>query len=173
MNIRQATDSCIALLARCDFSFMVDAEYAEPFDGTRTVPVEPPYQKAYGFDPDELAEYLDGPDSELFVAELSGRLVGYLAVSRGWNHFAVIEDIAVDAQHRGSGIARHLMDAAVGWARQENLAGVRLETQSNNVTACRFYNRYGFKLGGYDRYLYSGIHPNRQEVAMFWYLLNP
>ena len=90
MNIRRATDSCIALLARCDFSFMVDAEYAEPFDGTRTVPVEPPYQKAYGFDPDELAEYLDGLDSDLFVAELSGWPVGYVAVSHGWNHFAFI-----------------------------------------------------------------------------------
>jgi ribosomal protein S18 acetylase RimI-like enzyme len=83
----------------------------------------------------------------------------------------VIEDIAVDAAQRGNGRARGLMNAAVEWASLANVAGLRLETQSNNVAACGFYQRYGFVLGGYDRHLYSGIHVHGREVALFWYLI--
>lgn len=160
----------LSRLAGCDFSFEVDAELAEPFDRMRQVPVDAPYRKTYGFDESELSDYLDRPDAELFVAELDGSPAGYVAVSEGWNRFAVIEDIAVDARHRGRGLARRLMDAAVDWARARGLAGVRLETQSTNVAACRFYDRYGFALAGYDRWLYRGLQPGTRETALFWYL---
>ncbi|KRW65235.1 streptothricin acetyltransferase [Pseudomonas sp. TTU2014-096BSC] len=169
--VHRADAARISRLAQCDFSFMVDAEFAEPFDGSRIIPVDPPYRKTYGFVPDDLAEYLNRPDAELFIAEVRDSPVGYAAVSEGWNRFAVIDDIAVDASHRGNGIARRLMDAAVEWARGAALAGVRLETQSNNVAACRFYDRYGFVLGGYDRCLYQGMHPGTPEVALFCYLM--
>lgn len=101
---------------------------------------------------------------------MNGCPIGYLIVSQSWNNYAVIEDMAVDAPHRGSGVARLMMDAAVEWARGAALAGVRLETQSINVAACRFYERYGFLLGGHDRYLYRRLHPDSREVALFWYL---
>jgi streptothricin acetyltransferase len=136
----------------------------------RTTPVEQSYRKNYGFDADELAEYLNRPDAGFFVAEVDSSPIGYVVVTQGWNNYAIIEDIAVDAPHRGSGVARLMMDAAVEWARGAALAGVRLETQSVNVAACRFYERYGFLLGGHDRYLYRGLHPDSREVALFWYL---
>ena len=171
MIVRRASVACVARLAQCDFSFEVAAELAEPYETGRTVSVDPPYLKNYGYNPDELTEYLVRSDAEVFIAEVGGAPVGYIAVSRGWNGFAVIEDIAVDASKRGNGLAGGLLDAAVEWGRRAKLAGVRLETQSNNVAACRFYRRYGFVLGGYDRYLYSGIHGLCREVALFWYLI--
>jgi streptothricin acetyltransferase len=119
---------------------------------------------------DELAEYLNRPDAGFFVAEVDSSPIGYVVVTQGWNNYAIIEDITVDAPHRGSGVARLMMDAAVEWARGAALAGVRLETQSVNVAACRFYERYGFLLGGHDRYLYRGLHPDSREIALFWYL---
>ena len=48
--------------------------------------------------------------------------------------------------------------------------GIRLETQTNNVTACRFYQRYGFKIGGFDKYLYTALGKEREEIALYWYL---
>lgn len=171
--VSRGTAACISRLAQRDFSFELGAELVEPFDEMRHVPIDPPNRKTYGFNADELAEYLDRPDAELFVAEVDDCLIGYAAVCQGWNRFAVIEDIAVDAAHRGRGIARRLMDASVEWARQAALAGVRLETQSNNVAACRFYDRYGFVLGGYDRYLYCGMQSGSRETALFWYLMFP
>jgi ribosomal protein S18 acetylase RimI-like enzyme len=62
------------------------------------------------------------------------------------------------------------MDEAVVWAREKNLPGIRLETQSNNVAACRFYYRYGFRLGGFDRQLYAALGMEHPEVALYWYL---
>jgi streptothricin acetyltransferase len=62
------------------------------------------------------------------------------------------------------------MDLAVAWAKAQGLAGLTLETQSNNVPACRFYSRYGFTLGGYDRLLYRALDRDTREVALYWYL---
>ncbi len=171
LSVRSAVSADITKLAARDYSFLVRAVAVEPFDDLdHTVPVEAPYDKSYGFDGDELHGYLDGDGLALFVAEAAAGPVAYAAVSRGWNGYAVVDDIAVDAAHRGGGTGRRLMDAVVGWARLEMLEGVRLETQSNNLAACRFYRRYGFVLGGYDRYLYTPLHPGTNEVALFWYL---
>ncbi|WP_448954401.1 GNAT family N-acetyltransferase [Labrys neptuniae] len=173
--VRRAEARDIERLASCDFSFLIAETAVEPYDGPklgRTLPVTPSYRKSYGFDGEDLAGYLDDDDSTLLVAEAAdGRPVAYVALSRGWNNYAVIEDIAVDAAHRGGGVAKRLMDKALAWATNQKLAGVRLETQSNNVGACRFYERYGFVLAGYDRHLYQGLNPGTEEVALFWYYL--
>ena len=170
VTVRRAGAADLPRLALCDFSFEVAAELVEPFEAMQTAPVEPPYRKDYGFDADELADYLDLSDGGLFVALANRAPIAYMAVSQGWNNYAVIEDIAVDAPHRGNGIARLMLDTAAAWARETSLAGLRLETQSVNVAACRVYKRYGFLLGGHDRYLYRGLHPDSREIALFWYL---
>ncbi|MFQ6242848.1 GNAT family N-acetyltransferase [Sinorhizobium meliloti] len=170
ITIRPGCLNCLSYLARCDFSFEVVEERCEPFDSGRTIPVEPSYRKTYNFSPDELATCIGGVDRELFVANAEGRPVGYVALSRGWNSYAIVEDIAVDASHRRLGIARRLIDTGIEWTRKLALAGISLETQSNNAAACRFYQGYGFVLGGYDRYLYQAMHPGTREVALFWYL---
>jgi len=43
-----------------------------------------------------------------------------------------------------------------------------LETQDTNAPDCRFYHAYGFRIGGYDRYLYAGT-PYAADTAVFWY----
>ena len=49
------------------------------------------------------------------------------------------------------------------------LPGIMLETQNNNLGACRLYERCGYVLGGIDHLRYRGIDPRTQEVALFWY----
>lgn len=44
-----------------------------------------------------------------------------------------------------------------------------LETQNNYVRACKFYEDSGFKIGGFDNYLYRGQKANTDVVAIFWY----
>jgi streptothricin acetyltransferase len=106
------------------------------------------------------------------VAREAGVMLGYVAASRAWNGYARTDDLAVDAARR-LGAGRRLMDAAVGWARERAWPGVAAETQSTNVDACRFYERYGFALGGLDRHLYRTLAPGTRQVALFWYLLTP
>ncbi|QGZ43059.1 GNAT family N-acetyltransferase [Pseudoduganella flava] len=173
MAIVRANAASVAALAHCDFSFEIASELTAPFDDecvARATPLAAPYRKRYDVDFDEIGSTLDDADCAVFVAQAAGHAVGYLIVGRCWSGYAIVEDFAVDAAHRGLGLARQLMDAAVGWAQAHGMPGLRLETQSNNVAACRFYRRYGFTLGGHDHHLYRALHPGTREVALYWYL---
>jgi streptothricin acetyltransferase len=168
-----ADEAAIADLSRCDFSFAVTQELVAPFDDAcveRPVALASPYRKRYDVDFDEMRGLLHASDTAVFAAKVAGRAVGYLIVARCWSGYGIVEDVAIDAAHRGHGLARRLMDAAGGWAKALGMPGLRLETQSNNVAACRFYRRYGFTLGGHDRHLYRALHPGTTEVALYWYL---
>jgi len=171
--VAPADEGRVLKLSACDFSFPVLAEIPEPFDAEsllRPTTLSEPYVKSYGFDVDEMLAHLGNPENLLVIAEVDQAPVAYVAVSMCWTGFALIDDIAVDTAHRSKGIARLLLDAALAWAIQRRAPGIRLETQSNNVAACRFYARYGFVLGGHDRYLYQGLHPGTRETALYWYL---
>jgi len=177
IEVKPAKPADLKALAARDFSFTITLVAAGPFHGpqvTHTAAPVTPYVKSYGFDAGELAEYLTGDDQALFVAHAApAGPVGYLAVVEDWNDYALVDDFAVDADYRGAGIARALMQAAAAWAKARKLAGLRIETQSNNVAACHFYENCGFVLGGYDRYLYAALQPGTEEVALFWYLPFP
>ncbi|GGE53732.1 hypothetical protein GCM10007276_33480 [Agaricicola taiwanensis] len=173
MRIKRVGRVTAEEIADIDASFDVIYEAMPPFDGPRLQRIEPvsPYRKIYTPDPEDQEQ--DG-DKLLAVAEGGGgRTCGYLRVSRGWNGFAVVEDIVVDRDSRRSELGRLLMDEARRWARDEGLAGIRLETQSNNVPACMFYQAYGFMLGGSDRHLYAALGESRRETALFWYYFLP
>lgn len=130
-----------------------------------------PYQKSYGRA--DLSGYPDAPDKAVFLAYLGGLVAGRVVLSEGWNRYAWIDDLAVDARCRRAGVGRSLMDRAVAWAVERGLPGLRAETQTNNVPACRFYQACGFRLGGFDRDLYRGLDQCSTEVAIFWYLHLP
>jgi ribosomal protein S18 acetylase RimI-like enzyme len=55
--------------------------------------------------------------------------------------------------------------------RPRGLPGIMLETQNNNIGACKFYERCGFQLGEFDKFLYKGLEEEMTETAMYWYLL--
>ena len=120
----------------------------------RTVRV---YHKDYGIDPAE--------------AWLGERAVGHVVVSRHWNNLAYVDELAVDALARGQGVAKALLDVVRFWAVKQGLPGIMLETQNNNLPACRLYERCGFRLGGIDYLRYQAIDAASHETALFWYRL--
>lgn len=171
-RIQRARASYFEDGASCDFSFLVQGAYEPEFGKpvqAWAIRAVSPYRKDYGFDADALKGHLSSPDSALFTAAADAG-VGHIAVSKNWNCFGLVDDIAIDSAHRGLGLAERLMDAAADWARSAGLSGLMLETQNNNMAACRFYQRYGFELGGIDRLLYRGLDSGTEEVALFWYL---
>ncbi|KAI1868203.1 hypothetical protein JX265_007026 [Neoarthrinium moseri] len=159
-----------------DFSFEISEVIAKPYDhlsqGTEIITTRTTRKiKTYGFDEETFAD-LDDPDAVIFTTmDRDGQVLGYAHAAKSWNNFVVLNDIALDKSIRGQGHGKRLLDAIVTWARQLGVAGVRLETQNNNVPACRLYKRYGFVFGGYDEFLYQGISEHREETAFFWYYL--
>jgi streptothricin acetyltransferase len=103
------------------------------------------------------------------MAYVGNQCIGQIRLRRNWNKYCYIEDIAVSNQYRGIGLGRKLINTAIQWAKDGKMLGLMLETQDTNLAACRFYHRCGFKLGGVDTMLYSN-NPNRDEIALFWYM---
>ena len=82
-----------------------------------------------------------------------------------------IEDICVSASYRGNGIGTALIQKAVQWAKEKGLCGLALETQDNNLLACRFYAKCGFSVGAVNTMLYKNFEkPWSDETAIFWYM---
>jgi streptothricin acetyltransferase len=154
-----------------DGSYLVESELALFAEGGviryEVIPV-PPYEKKYA----EGDPSVDpgAPGKSVILADLDGSVAGRIVLSVGWNRYAWIEHIAVDAQRRRCGVGRALIDRAVTWAAEKGLPGIRAETQGNNVPACKLYEACGFRLGGFDRDLYRGLPDGATEVALFWYL---
>ena len=63
------------------------------------------------------------------------------------------------------------MQSAVLWAKKAELCGLALETQDNNLLACRFYAKCGFVIGAVNTMLYKNFEkPWSDESAVFWYM---
>lgn len=161
-------------LNRCDGAFMVDSKlvlHVEDDVTSYTVVPAASYRKEYLRSDLDYASDMAQLDRGIFFAYVDGELAGQIVLFKNWNGYAYIDDIAVDASFRRQGVGRALIQQAITWAKETRLPSLMLETQNINVAACRFYQRCGFTLGGYDRYLYQGLHPGTEEIALYWYLI--
>jgi len=173
LSIRVADECFEDYILNSEFTFTVTG-YAQVQIGVPVAqwPIDAvePYLKNYGIDSEEFCHYRDAADGTVLVAWLDEDPVGHIVISKHWNGFAHIYELAVDTAMRRSGVAGKLLDVARFWARKHELPGIMLETQNNNLAACRLYERYGFVVGGVDHLRYRAIDPSTRESAIFWYL---
>jgi ribosomal protein S18 acetylase RimI-like enzyme len=158
---------------KCDGSFVIDSELVLSAHKGKIyyeiVSVEP-YKKRYVPEKDrDLRIYIDSPRGAVYLAYIDDRVCGQMILSWNWNNFALIEDLEVDVDFRRQGVGRGLIEQAKVWGRAMGLAGVTLETQNNNVSACAFYEQSGFVLCGFDSNLYRGMNSDTTEIALYWY----
>ena len=149
-----------------DRSFVVESELKlHLVDGNLSYEVVavPPYEKTYT----NRQEVDVGTAS--FVAYVQNRPAGEMRMSQSWNGYAYIEDLVVGQAFRRMGVGTALVNQAIGWSESKHLPGVMLETQNNNVAACKLYEHCGFRLTGFDSALYQGLIKSSREVALFWY----
>lgn len=129
-------------------------------------PVEP-YEKSIPVDDAEAVSFVDAKDKVVFLAKVAGQLAGQIKLLTWWNGYAYIADLIVKPDFRRHGVARALLDKSVQWARARSLPGIMLETQDNNVPACKLYESCGFVLGGFDQFTLKNL--KSLETALFWY----
>lgn len=131
-------------------------------------PVEP-YEKEIPIDEVDPSTLLDSDEKVVFLAEVDGKLAGQVKLITWWNGYAYIDDLIVNPEFRGQGVGRALMEAAIQWSRERRFPGIMLETQDDNVAACKLYEACGFILGGFDQFTLRNFKPN--ETALYWYLI--
>ncbi|HIP95938.1 MAG TPA: GNAT family N-acetyltransferase [Anaerolineae bacterium] len=130
--------------------------------------------RAYDLSAEDLARSRGlqkaGPQEALqLVAEDRGRLVGLLEVERwNWNNSGWVWNLVVDRDYRRRGLGRKFVRRAIEWGRKLGLRALILETQNNNVHACRFYQAMGFRLCGINDHYYTNDDLAKGEVALFW-----
>ena len=94
-----------------------------------------------------------------FVARAGSRIVGCAALEM-YEDGALLRSVAVDAEHRGSGVGSHLTRSALGLAERTRVPAVYLLT----TTAERFFPRFGFEV--VDR---ADVPQGVQQSAEFSY----
>jgi ribosomal protein S18 acetylase RimI-like enzyme len=94
--------------------------------------------------------FSDGTDQCLLVAYIEHVAIGLCAFYRNTNTpcEGEIVQIWVAPEHRGTSVAKKLMDAMIQWARGTNTARIRLDVKKDNRRAIRFYQNYGFTVIG-------------------------
>lgn len=109
---------------------------------------------------DRFLAALDREESAWFVAERDGQVVGgvFVDAAHGVAHIGM----AILEGHRGAGLGRSLLDAAVAWARDRRCHKVALEVWPHNTRARQLYKSAGFVDEGYLRRHY------RRKNAALW-----
>jgi len=128
-----------------------------------------PYEKTYPDDDIDFEEYIKNDGRAFFVYFCDNIYVGHIRIREYWNKNCFVDDIAVRRDFRRMGAGKKLIEQAMVWAKEKDLKGLMLETQDNNLVACRFYQKCGFALGAVDTLLYRNFD-NCGEKALFWYL---
>lgn len=100
---------------------------------------------------------------------IGGAIIAYdtdgIKMLEGRDDLAVIWDIRVNKEYRGKGIGSKILARCIKWAKNMECTRVKIETQNNNVNACKFYASQGAKLSNFNRYYYKD-YPN--EVQFIW-----
>ena len=93
-------------------------------------------------------------DTDLFVAEQEGRVVGYAAC---WTVIDQSElgNVAVAAEARGRGVGGALVDTVVARVRARGAAELFLEVRESNRSAQSIYRERGFVVVGRRRAYYA------------------
>lgn len=94
---------------------------------------------------DFLRRYDPASDAS-FIAEVEGRMVGSVLVTRADATTAKLRVLYVETEMRGHGIGARLLDAALAFARDRGHLTMRLWTNAVLVEARRLYERRGFRL---------------------------
>ena len=172
LTIKEVDSGSVGDIGRCDGEFMIDSKLVLSVLENEihyTVTSLPSSKKRYSEDNVDYTTYINDPDKTIFLAYDNEQIAGQIILRKNWNGYAYIEDIAVDVKFRRIGVGRRLISHAEVWARQGGLPGIMLETQNNNVRACKFYESCGFRLRGFDTYLYKALTSGTEEIALYWY----
>jgi predicted transcriptional regulator/GNAT superfamily N-acetyltransferase len=103
------------------------------------------------------------PTTLIFLAFVDGQPVALATCFKGFSTFAAaplisVSDFAVLPKYRGRGIARALLAAIEGKARELGCCKLTLEVQENNSRARRVYEKAGFSQAMYGVAAGSALH---------------
>lgn len=117
--------------------------------------------------PDEPYDVVN--DDAVFLGAYNGEeCVGVAVLRRDMFRYLYLDDLKVSAAYRGMGIGGKLIDACMKEAEKLGLTGVYTIGQDNNLSACLFYLKQGFEIGGFDNRRYRGTRQETKADIIFY-----
>ena len=118
------------------------------------------------FNSEKFKQCISDPKVTLYVAEISGKAVGYCLLCCSNPPLEKVSDRAVELKRlyvlpefHGVGVAQKLMQAALKFASANDYAQVWLSVSSQNIRAISFYKKSEFvKAGEQKFYVGNDIH---------------
>lgn len=100
--------------------------------------------------PEWILKNIRGGNAAVFVAEVSGRIVGYSLgwISQPWAYKGkrgYICDCFVERSYRGRGIGRMLVKQILEWFISNGVECVEADVYSDNIQSLRLFKSLGFK----------------------------
>ncbi len=84
--------------------------------------------------------------SDLLVADIGGKVVGYIAVMDVDRETSKVVSLAVKKEFRRMGIGTRLLKSAIERCKERGKKKVMLEVRVSNYPAQRLYKKMGFKI---------------------------
>ena len=120
--------------------------------------------------PDEDYDYDTLAGGHVFVGAYDGdTCVGLAVLADDWFRYMYLDDLKVCKAYRGRGVGKALVDRALEAARDRGYNGLYTVGQDNNLSACLFYLKQGFVIGGFDDHIYRGT-PQEGKANIIFYL---
>lgn len=94
--------------------------------------------------------------------------VGLAILCPDFNPCLYLYDLKVNANARGKGIGRLLIEEAFKIAKKKKYSGLYTVGQDNNLNACLFYLACGFVIGGLDTEVYKGTNQEGKLDIYFY-----
>lgn len=98
-----------------------------------------------------ITERIENKDSEIFVAENQGELVGFVQLyplfsSTRMKRYWLLNDLYVNENHRGNDYSKQLIEEAKKMAISTDACGILLETGKSNGIGNQLYPSCGFEI---------------------------
>lgn len=118
--------------------------------------------------PDEKYAYKKASDTVFIGAYDAQNCIGLAVLKQAVFKYMYLYDLKVNLAHRGKHIGKMLLESSKEIAAKQGYKGLYTQAQDNNLSACRFYLRNGFVIGGLDTKVYRGT-PQAHKKDVFFY----
>lgn len=119
--------------------------------------------------PDENYDF-DAQKSSFFVGAYNedGKCIGLAIYKRDWFRYLYLDDLKVSKDYRGQGVAALLLDEGKKITVENGYRGIYTVGQDNNLSACLFYIKSGFIIGGFNTQIYAGTNQAEKSNVYFY-----
>ncbi len=146
----------------------MEPSYADGKWGYKEVLFDPADRSEMCF-PDENYSYETMKENSVFLGAYDGETcVGLAVLQDAFFKYMYLYDLKVSGAYRGRGAARALIEKAKEVSKARGYNGLYTQGQDNNLGACRFYLKAGFRIGGLDTEVYRGTNQEGKADILFY-----